>query len=415
MNVQTPQVERTVRLDAATAGHTPAAVRTVVAELLRREDEYGTHELEEYVEDIVDNEVHERLGALLSVPATGVTSLVTGGADAFRETLDRLPVGPGDRVWTTPYEDVARLTALFALRDRTRCRLDVVPLDAHGDLDLAWMAARIDEDVALVSVAQVPAGCGIVNPVEEIGRILAPHRALYAVDVSYAVGHLPVNAARIGADLLTGDGWRFLGGPDGVGFACTTPRLRSALTEPGPARYDQDLPGTPHSASVAGLNTALLLHGKEASAAPREDLHPQLRDAVDRVAGTELIAPGRVQAGVLAFRHEELTAARLRRELRAHGIVLRKTVAQEMPLYLPGRGITTALHASLGHDTTARDIARFGQALDAIVSADRPAEVVLPRAVGGFSAPATAVPSRTSRGSRGHLTLLRQAPAAAKP
>ncbi|NED11818.1 aminotransferase class V-fold PLP-dependent enzyme [Streptomyces sp. SID9124] len=407
MNVQTPQVERTVRLDAATAGHTPAAVREVVAELLRREDEYGTHELEEYVEDIVDTEVHERLGALLSVPATGVTSLVTGGADAFREALDRLPVGPGDRVWTTPYEDVARLTALFALRDRTRCRLDVVPLDAHGDLDLEWMAARIDEDVALVSVAQVPAGCGIVNPVEEIGRILAPHRALYAVDVSYAVGHLPVNAARIGADLLTGDGWRFLGGPAGVGFACTTPRLRSALTEPGPARYDQDLPGTPHSASVAGLNTALLLHGKEVSAAPREDLYPRLRDAVDRVAGTELIAPGRVQAGALAFRHEELTAGRLRRELRAQGIVLRKTVAQEMPLYLPERGITTALHASLGHDTTAHGIARFAEALDAIVSAHRPTEVVLPRAVGGFSAPATAVPSRTPRGSRGHLTLLR--------
>lgn len=68
VNVQTPQVERTVRLDAAAAGHTPAAVREVVAELLRREDEYGTHELEEYVEDIVDAEVHERLGTLLSVP-----------------------------------------------------------------------------------------------------------------------------------------------------------------------------------------------------------------------------------------------------------------------------------------------------------------------------------------------------------
>ncbi|MCX4451492.1 aminotransferase class V-fold PLP-dependent enzyme [Streptomyces sp. NBC_01789] len=407
MNVQTPQVERTVRLDAATAGHTPAAVRAVVTELLRREDEYGTHELEEYVEDIVHTEVPARLGALLSVPATGTTTLVTGGADAFRETLDRLPVGPADRIWTTPYEDVARLTALFALRDRTRCRLDVVPLDAHGDLDLEWMAAHIDEDVALVSVAHVPAGCGIVNPVEEIGRLLAPHRALYAVDVSYSVGQLPVNAARIGADLLTGDAWRFLGGPVDVGFACTTPRLRSALTDPGPARYGQEPPRTPHSASVAGLNTALLLHEKEASAAPRQDLYPQLRDAVGRVPGTGLIAPGRVQSAVLAFRHDELTAAQLRRELRARGIVLRKTVAQEMPLHLPGRGITTALHASLGHDTTAQDIARLGQALDAIVSAHRPTEVVLPRAVGGSLAPVTAAQSRPLRGTRGHLTLLR--------
>lgn len=393
MNVQTPHSERRVHLDAATAGHTPAAVRAVVTESLRREDEYGTHELEEYLDDVVRTEVHERLGALLSVPA-GDTAPVTAAADAFRDALTRLPIGPGDRIWTTPYEDVARLTALFALRDRTRCRLDVVPLDEAGDLDLEWMSAHIDDDVALVSVPLVPAACGIVHPVEEIGRILAPHRCAYAVDVSYAVGQLPVDAARIGADLLTGDGWRFLGGPPSVGFAFTSPRLRATLGQGAPTPASP-----PHSAAVAGLNTALLLHEKEA-ADPRENLYPHLREAVERTAGTTLIAPGRTQSGILAFHHSELPAAPLRRELASRGILLRKTVAQEMPLYLPGRGITTALHASPHRDTTAQDLARLGQALKDITGAPRPAVPPLPRAMGD------AAPARPRRGTRGHLTLL---------
>ncbi|WP_331742135.1 aminotransferase class V-fold PLP-dependent enzyme (plasmid) [Streptomyces sp. NBC_00876] len=395
MNVQTPHSERRVHLDAATAGHTPAAVRAVVTESLHREDEYGTHELEEYLEDVVHTEVHERLGALLSVPASD-TATVTGAADAFRDLLGRLPLGPGDRIWTTPYEDVARLTALFALRDRTRCRLDVVPLDADGDLDLEWMSAHIDDDVALVSVPLVPAACGIVHPVEEIGRILAPHRCLYAVDASYAIGQLPVDAARIGCDQLTADGWRFLGGPPSAGFTHTTPRLRSTLAQGAPA-----LEQAPHSAAVAGLNTALILHEKE-TAAPRENLYPYLRETVERTPGTALIAPGRTQSGILAFHHTERPAAQLRRELAARGILLRKTVAQEMPLYLPERGITTALHASLHQDSTPQDITRLGQALTEIANAHRSTTTPLPRAVGD---PPAARP-RPQRGTRGHLTLL---------
>ncbi|MEU8975735.1 aminotransferase class V-fold PLP-dependent enzyme [Streptomyces monashensis] len=385
--------DRRVHLNAAGLGRMPAAVHAVLTEWSRFEDRYGPYESADRLDDVLHREIHERLGALLGAPS-GDTVMCTGSADAFAAVLSRLPLGARDRVWTTPYESADNLCALFALRARTRCRLEVVPLRRDGDLDLEWMAQHIGDDVALVSVTHVPAGCGIVNPVAEIGRILVSHRCLYAVDASYAVGQLPVDVGRIGCQLLTGDAWRFLRGPESVGFAYVAPQLRKTLAARGGVP-----PAVPDAARVAALNTALAEH---AAAAPYEDLGPALRAAVERVPGTELIAPGRNQCGIVTFRHENLPAAPVRRALADRGVAVWKTVAQETPLYLPGRGVVTAVRASVHHDNTAEDVELFADALLDVVTEARPRPVPVPRVL-------SAVPSAhgTRRGTRQRrLTLV---------
>ncbi|MFY1675541.1 aminotransferase class V-fold PLP-dependent enzyme [Streptomyces sp. WMMC905] len=346
--------DRRVHLDTAGLGRMPAAARAELTEWTLHEDRHGPHEVDEHVHHVVRPELDARLAALLGAPA-GDTVLSTGAADAFAALVPRLPLGPGDRIWTTPYEGVAHLAVLSALRDRARCRLEVVPLRPDGDLDLEWMAAHIDDDVALVSVAHVPASCGIVTPVEAIGRLLAPYRCLYAVDASYSVGQLPVDAGRIGCQLLTGDGWRFLRGPESVGFAYAAPGLRQAL-----APYGTGLLVPPEGARVVALNAAL---AEQDDAVPAGGLAAVLRTAVQETPGAELIAPGRVQSGIVTFRHAGMSAGPLRRELAARGVTVGKTVAQQTPLYSPGRGVTAAVRVSVHHDNSARDAARFAQAL----------------------------------------------------
>jgi selenocysteine lyase/cysteine desulfurase len=411
---------RTVHLDTAGWGTMPAAVRALVADCASREDRYGPHELEEDLEDVLRTEVHERLGALLGVPAAD-TAVVTDAAGAFDALVSRLAPGRGERIWTTPYESAARLTTLYALRDRTRCTVEVVPLREDGDLDLEWMARHIGDDVALVSVVHVPSGCGIVNPVEEIGQILAPYRCVYAVDASYSAGQLPVDAGRIGCQLLTGDGWRFLRGPYAAGFAFLAPRLRAAFEDAAAHRP------LPPNAAVAGLNAALAHHTATTATVTAaadgpaglagQGLLPALRAAVEECPGTELIAPGRVQSAILAFRHRDLPAALVRRRLAARGVVVWKTVAQETPLHLPRSGATTALRASLGPDTTPQDIACFGRALREVVREEtagaqrpRPARTLPPAPTPTpvlASAPAPVPPAgpRPRPSARRHLTL----------
>ncbi|MEU7601299.1 aminotransferase class V-fold PLP-dependent enzyme [Streptomyces sp. NPDC040724] len=403
MNAPTYDTERTAHLDTAGTGRMPDGVRAVLAACTARDDRFGSRALAEHLGAVLHTEVHERIGALLGVPA-GDTVLATGAAEAFDAFVRGAELGPGDRIWTTPYEGVARLSTLCALRDRTRCRLEVVPLRADGDLDLDWMRARIDEDVALVSVVHVSSACGTVSPVEQVGRLLAPHRARYAVDASHSVGQLPLDAARTGAHLVTADGWRFLRGPQSVGFAYAAPGVWSGR------------PPAPAPAAVAALNAALAHHGA-AVRLPYEDLLPRLRAAVERTPGTELVQAGREQAGMLAFRHGEVPAALIRRGLARRGVVLWKTVAQENPLHPAARDGAPAVRASVHRDNSAQDVDRFEQALREVLREEREARrerghagaaasgAVWAAAGGdGFGAPS---PYRAAPVRRGHLTLHR--------
>ncbi|CAM5567876.1 aminotransferase class V-fold PLP-dependent enzyme [Streptomyces avidinii] len=450
MNAPTYHGERTAHLNTAGTGRMPDAVHAVLAHCTALDDRYGPAALRGSPGGGTHPRLHAQLAALLGV-RSGRTVLTTGAAQAFEAFARTTVLGPRDRIWTTPHEGVANLTALHALRERTRCRLEVVPLRPDGDLDLDWMRTHLDEDVALVSAVHLSAACGTVNPVEDIGRLLAPHRARYTLDASHSVGLLPVDAARIGCQLLTADGWRFLRGPQDIGFAHLAPDPRAAPhhgpphpPHHGPPHPPHDGPphpphdGPPHPpqdglsdglvegavqapapAAVAAL-AAALDHHAAAARLPHEDLLPLLRAAVRDTPGMELLAAGRRQAGVLAFRHAEVPAAAIRRGLARRGVVLAKTVAHEHPLHPAGRITAPALRASVHHDNTPQDIDRLRRALAEVLREEQHAAAVPARAAlaaaGPAAGPAAAVdpgpppfPYRTARPARrrGHLTLHR--------
>ncbi|MET9601823.1 aminotransferase class V-fold PLP-dependent enzyme [Streptomyces sp. NPDC006459] len=394
MNTPTQSGERTAHLNTAGTGRMPDAVHAVLARATALEDRYGPAPLRGSPPGAPHRRVHARLADLLGIPA-GRTVLATGAAQAFEAFTRTTVLRPSDRIWTTPHEGVANLHTLHALRERTRCRLEVVPLRPDGDLDLDWMRTHLDEDVALVSVVHLSAACGTVNPVEEIGRLLAPHRAQYTLDASHSVGLLPVDARRIGCRLLTADGWRFLRGPQDIGFAYLAPHPHD---DPPGAPAPQLVPApAPAAAAVVALGTALAHHAR-AARSPQPDLLPLLRAAVHHTPGMELLAAGGRQAGVLAFRHAEIPAAAIRRGLARRGVVLAKTVAHEHPLHPAGRVAAPALRASVHHDNTPYDIDRLRRALAEVLIEERHAAAVPARAAAGPTAAPAAVPARPAAG-----------------
>ncbi|PKW00388.1 Selenocysteine lyase/Cysteine desulfurase [Streptomyces sp. 1222.5] len=374
---------RLIHLNTAGAGLMPETVRAAMTACIEREAATGCYETEEFLDDVLQGEIYQRLARVVGAPVEDV-ALFDSATRAWCAVVPRLRLGPSDTVWVTPYEYAGNLISLFSLRDRTGCRIEVIPTLPGGDLDLDWMARSISDRVALVSVTHIPSGCGIVNPVEEIGRILAPHRCFYAVDACQSIGQVPVDVARIGCQLLTGAGRKFLRGPRGTGFAYVAPELRQALAtdfhDLHVAHVDSAtgyrVTGTGArtlelaertSAAVAGLNAALALHESGTPFEHKEQFQA-LRSTVARTPGIELIAPGEVQSGIVSFRHPGLPADRIRRGLAERGINAWKIVGNHTPLYMAQRGVDTAVRASVHYYNTLEEIDAFGRALHEVVA-----------------------------------------------
>jgi len=81
-------------------------------------------------------------------------------------------------------------------------RIEVMPTDGAGCLDLAATGARIDGDLAAICAPMVCSLTGERYPVEALGALPRPESTFYVVDVSQALGQMPVDMQRIGADIV---------------------------------------------------------------------------------------------------------------------------------------------------------------------------------------------------------------------
>jgi len=375
-----------IHLNTAGAGLMPLSVSTAMFECVHREALYGAYETEVHYDKVLQYEVYDRVARLLNAPREDI-ALFDSATRAWCSVVCRLALGPRDRIWITPYEYAGNLITLQSLRERTGCRIDIVPLRPNGDLDLDWMATAINDDVALVTVTHIPSGCGIVNPVAEIGQILAPYRCVYAVDGCQSVGQVPVDVDSIGCHLFTGAGRKFLRGPRGTGFAYVAPELRASiapefhdlhvarvasvsryLVEDDSARALELAERT--TAAFVGFNAALACH-ETADMSGRQALFEALRSAIGDLPGIELIAPGRRQTGIVTFRHEAVPADRIYQEMRAREINMWLIRGDHTPLYMSSRGVSTALRASLHYYNTAGQVAAAARALAEVVGPDR--------------------------------------------
>ena len=138
-----------------------------------------------------------------------------GGGQLSREGVSRDTLKPGDHVITSSVEHHAVLFACKHLQE-TGNDVSYLPVDGRGLIDPGDVRRALRPNTKLISVMMANNETGIIQPVEEIGKIAAEAGVMFHTDAVQAVGKIPVDVKRIGCHALSLSGHK-LHAPQGVG------------------------------------------------------------------------------------------------------------------------------------------------------------------------------------------------------
>src|SRR5215217_5565 len=178
--------------------------------------------------------------------------------------------GRGDHIITQATEHPAVMQACRALAERHGFQVTVLPVDRHGQVDPATLAAAITTRTVLVSIQHANSETGTIQPIRELAEVAHAHGVLVHSDAAQSVGKVPVAVDELGVDLLTA-----------LGVAAAISAERLGAEQPRLRVLRDRL----HQRLVERLPDAVYLNGH-----PTQRLPNTLNVSIDGVIGQQLLA-----------------------------------------------------------------------------------------------------------------------------
>jgi selenocysteine lyase/cysteine desulfurase len=383
----TPGVQHRIHFNNAGAALMPVQVLHAMQAHLTREAEIGGYEAKDAAEAQLHG-TYKSIAQLLNC-STDEVAIVENATRGWDMAFYAFEFKPGDRILTAVAEYASNYLAFLQVCKRTGAVIDVVPDDESGQLDVAALERMLDVGgpVKLIAVTHVPGNGGLVNPAEKIGAIAQQRRIPFLLDACQSVGQMPVDVQRLGVDILSTTGRKYLRGPRGIGFVYVRREWIERLVPPfldlhaatwtsanefelkNDARRFENWES--NIAAKIGLGTAVdyaLSWGLEAIKDRVIELAVALRRRLPSVRGVTVRDRGVEQCGIVSFTASRPSSV-IRDELRRCGINVHVSGAASTRLDMDSRGLSDVVRASVHYYNTHEEIERFVAELDKIAGA----------------------------------------------
>ncbi|KAJ9177431.1 hypothetical protein P3X46_012653 [Hevea brasiliensis] len=139
-----------------------------------------------------------------------------------------------------------------------------LPVGNDGIVDLEKLRSAIRPDTGLVSVMAVNNEIGVIQPLEEIGKICKEFNVPFHTDAAQALGKIPIDVEKWNVSLMSLSGHKIYG-PKGVGalYMRRRPRIRVEPQMNGGGQERGIRSGTVPTPLVVGMGAACELAKKE--------------------------------------------------------------------------------------------------------------------------------------------------------
>ena len=155
----------------------------------------------------------DSVASLLNCRASEIV-FTSGGTESDNLAVAGL-ASAGDHVITSCIEHHAILNACKHLEE-AGCDVTYVPVDGKGLVDPDDVRRALRPNTKLISIMLANNETGVLQPVEEIGKIAAESGAYFHTDAVQAAGKVPIDVQRIGCHALSISGHK-MHAPQGVG------------------------------------------------------------------------------------------------------------------------------------------------------------------------------------------------------
>ncbi|MCK6692519.1 MAG: aminotransferase class V-fold PLP-dependent enzyme [Thermoanaerobaculia bacterium] len=382
LRADTPGCTHRIHLNNAGSALPPAPVLQAMQKHLELEARIGGYEAADQVAADIAG-FYDAVARLLNTRSRNI-AFAASATDAYARALSAIPWQPGDVILSTENDYVSNQIAFLSLQKRFQIQLLRARDLPEGGVDVADMERLIRErHPKLVAVTHVPTNSGLVQPVEEIGRICRAAGVWYLVDACQSAGQMPLDVERIGCDFLSATMRKFLRGPRGAGFLYVSdrvldtglelllPDMRSANWT-GPDTYDPapdarrfeywEMPPALLLGSKAAAEYALAV-GMDRIEARVRQLAGLTRRLLADLPGVRVLDQGRYLCGIVTAHHPAWDSKTLMEGMSQRGINVRTSPLYVAQIDFPRKRVEWALRISPHYYNTEEEIERAIRAI----------------------------------------------------